>query len=489
VVPTHSDLLAILPEIVLTVAAGLILLIEAFLPRSIRHATSVLLSLAAVAGAAWVRLTFPLPGLVWSGMLEVDKMASFVDLYILAAVFLTVLMAGPFFKRTGTGHGEAYSLLLLSAVGAMIMACSIDLLPLFLGLELLSIPLYVLNGFLKKVPISIEAGLKYFVVGAFASGFVVYGIALLYGATATTNLADMGKAVIDGGSVDTMLAIGLAMVIGGLAFKLALFPCHGWAPDVYQGGPTPVTAFLSVVPKGAALIVMVRIVTGMNLIDLSANWLLAAGIIAVASQTLGNIVAIVQLDIKRMLAYSGIAHMGYAMVAVIAAGKGAAGEDGGTAVLVYLAAYTLMNIGAFAAVALMSERENEQHLISEMAGQGWQRPVIALALTICLFSLAGIPPFVGFTGKLMVFRAAVNQGLVWLAVIGVFNSLLSAFYYLRVVYVMYMQPLPRRRPAFAPSFSITAVASLAALAVVVVGIYPEPLLVAAQEAIRAFLAG
>jgi NADH-quinone oxidoreductase subunit N len=478
VTPTSSDLLAILPEIVLTVAAGLVLLIEAFLPRSIRHTASVLLSLVAVAGAAWVRLTFPLPGLVWSGMLEVDKTASFVDLYILAAVFLTVWMAGPFLKRTNAEHGEAYSLLLLSAVGAMIMACSVDLLPLFLGLELLSIPLYVLNGFLKKVPISIEAGLKYFVVGAFASGFVVYGIALLYGSTNTTHLVEMGEAVRASGSVDTLLAIGLAMVVGGLAFKLALFPCHGWAPDVYQGGPTPVTAFLSVVPKGAALIVMIRIVTGMDLINLSANWLLAAGIIAVASQTLGNIVAIVQLDIKRMLAYSGIAHMGYAMVAVIAAG-----EDGGTAVLVYLAAYTLMNVGAFAAVALMSERENEQHLISEMAGQGWQRPVVALALTICLFSLAGVPPFVGFTGKLMVFRAAVNEGVIWLAVLGVLNSLISAFYYLRVVYVMYMRPLPEREPSFEPSFSLNAIAALSAAAVVAVGVFPTPLLSAAQIAI------
>jgi NADH-quinone oxidoreductase subunit N len=482
VVPTTSDLYAILPELVLTVSAGLILIIEAFFPKLIRHLSAVMLSLAAVGVAAWVRLAFPLPGLVWSGMLKVDQTAAFVDLYILAAVFLTVWMAGPFLRRVKAEQGELYSLLLLSAVGAMIMACSVDLLPLFLGLELLSIPLYVLNGFLRKNPISVEAGLKYFVVGAFASGFLVYGIALLYGSTATTNLIEMGRIVVERGSIDSLMAIGIAMVVGGLAFKLALFPCHGWAPDVYQGGPTPVTAFLSVVPKGAALIVMVRVVTGMNLFELSSNWLMAAGIIAVASQTLGNIVAIVQRDIKRMLAYSGIAHMGYAMVAVIAAG-----EDGGAAVLVYVAAYTLMNMGAFAAVARLSERENEPHLISELAGQGWQRPVIALALTVCLFSLAGVPPFVGFTGKLMVFRAAVNHGLIWLAVLGVLNSLISAFYYLRVVYVMYMQPLPSRHPAFARSISITTVASIAAIGVVAIGLYPAPLLAAAQEAIRALI--
>jgi NADH-quinone oxidoreductase subunit N len=268
------------------------------------------------------------------------------------------------------------------------------------------------------------------------------------------------------------------MVVGGLAFKLALFPFHGWAPDVYQGGPTPVTAFLSVVPKGAALIALLRIVANLDLTRVSEHWVIAASVIAVSSMFLGNLVAIVQRDIKRMLAYSGIAHMGYAMVAVIVAG-----HDGGAAVLVYLAAYTLMNMGAFAAIALMSERENEPHLISDLAGQGWRRPVVSLVLALCLFSLAGVPPFIGFTGKFVVFRAAINAGLVWLAVLGVINSLISAFYYLRVVYVMYMQPLPKREPAFAPAFSITAAGVLAAVGVVLIGLYPTPLLVAAQEAI------
>jgi len=474
--PTSTDLLAILPEIILTVAAGLLLIVEAFTPRLRRYASE--LTLLAVLAAVVARLTLPLPGEVWAGMLSIDRVASFVDLYILAAVFLTAWMAGPFFRRIDHDYGEFYSLLLLAAVGAMIMACSIDVLPLFLGLELLSIPLYVLNAFLRRVPISVEAGLKYFVVGAFASAFVVYGIALLYGSTATTDLVTMGQRIAAAGALSPMVAIGLAMVIGGFAFKLALFPFHGWAPDVYQGGPTPVTAFLSVVPKGAALIALLRIVDGADLMNVSERWIVAAGVIAVASMTLGNVVAIVQRDIKRMLAYSGIAHMGYAMVAVIVAGP-----EGGAAVLVYLAAYTLMNIGAFAAVAVMSERENEPHLISDLAGQGWRRPVVALALAVCLFSLAGVPPFIGFAGKFVVFRAAVNSGLVWLAVLGVVNSLISAFYYLRVVYVMYMQPLPRREPGYAPAFSITAAAAVSALGVVVLGLYPTPLFAAAQSAI------
>jgi NADH-quinone oxidoreductase subunit N len=468
--------MAITPELILAAAAGVLLVIEAFLPRVRRYVSE--LTLLAVVGAGWARLTFEVPGTVWGGMLKIDQLSAFVDIYILVAVFLTAWMAGPFLKRSKEDYGEFYSLLLLATVGAMVMASSVDLLPLFLGLELLSIPLYVLNAFLRRNPISVEAGLKYFVVGAFASAFVVYGIALLYGATASTNLLSIGAQVVANGGLNPLVAIGVAMVVGGLAFKLAIVPFHAWAPDVYQGGPTPVTAFLSVVPKGAALVVLLRMVDGMDLLHLSPRWLMAAAVAAVASQALGNIVAIVQRDIKRMLAYSGIAHMGYALVAVIVAGT-----EGGTAVLVYLAAYTLMNMGAFAAVALLSERENEPHLISSLAGQGWKRPVVALALAVCLFSLAGIPPFIGFTAKFVVFRAAINAGLVWLAVLGVINSLVSAFYYLRVVYVMYMQPLPKREPSFAPSLPISAAAVVAALGVVILGLYPTAVITAAQTAI------
>jgi len=474
--PSSSDLIAILPWIILTVAAGVLLVVEAFLPRVRRYVA--VLALLAVAGAAAARLLLELPGTVWSGMIRIDAVAGFVDLYILVAVFLTVWMAAPFLRRNDADHGEFYSLLLLAAVGAMTMAASVDALSLFLGLELLSIPLYVLNAFLRKIPISVEAGLKYFVVGAFASAFVVYGIALLYGATATTDLVEMGRQIADAGALSPLVAIGVAMVVGGLGFKLALFPFHGWAPDVYQGGPTPVTAFLSVVPKGAALVALLRIADAADLLEVSARWLAVAAAIAIGSQFLGNVVAIVQRDIKRMLAYSGIAHMGYAMVAVIVAGV-----EGGEAVLVYLAAYTLMNIGAFAVVAELSEREDEPHLISDLAGQGWRRPIPALALTVCLLSLAGIPPLVGFTAKFMVFRAAVNEGLVWLAVVGVLNSLISAYYYLRVVYVMYMQPLPKRAPEYPRLPALTAIAAVSALAVVLVGLLPGPVLEAAHSAI------
>ena len=474
--PSTTDLFAVAPEIILAVAAGLILIVEAFMPPLRRYLSEF--TLVAVGGAAWARLSLPLPGSVWSDTLHIDGLASFVDIYILAAVFWTVWMAGPFLRRVKADHGEFYSLLLLAAVGAMVMAASVNLLTIFLGLELLSIPLYVLNAFLRRTGISLEAGLKYFVVGAFASAVLVYGMALLYGASASMNLAAVAGRVLADGGLNPLTAVGVAMVVGGLAFKLALVPCHGWAPDVYQGSPTPVTAFLSVVPKGAALIVLLRLADGMNLLSLSPKWVMALSILAVASQVLGNTVAIVQRDVKRMLAYSGIAHMGYALVAVLVAGA-----DGGAAVLVYIAAYTLMNMGAFAAIAMMSEREDRPHLIDDLKGQGYNRPMAALTLTVCLFSLAGLPPFIGFTAKFMVFRAAVNHGFVWLAVIGVANSLLSAFYYLRVIYALYMESLPEREPKLEPSLPIAAAATLAALGVLVYGAYPGPILDAAASAI------
>jgi len=474
--PTHTEIIALAPELILTITAAMVLIIEAFLPGLRRHLSG--LTMLAIAGAIWARLSLELPGAVWAGMLRIDRLTAFVDTYILIAAFFAVWMAGPFMRRTATECGEFSALLLFATVGSMGMACSVNLLTIFLGLELLSIPLYVLNAFFRRYEVSVEAGLKYFVVGAFASGFVAYGMALLYGASASTNLVEIGRRVVEIGSLNPLTAVGFAMVFGGLAFKLALVPCHAWAPDVYQGSPTPVTAFLSVVPKGAALIVLLRMVQGMDLLQVSPRWVIAASIIAVASQTLGNVVAIVQRDIKRMLAYSGIAHMGYALVAVIVAGT-----DGGAAVLFYLAAYTVMNMGAFACVAQLSEREDRPHLISDLSGQGYNRPVAALALTISLFALSGIPPFIGFTAKFVVFRAAINEGFVWLAVIGVINSLISVFYYVRVIYVLYMRPLPNRQPDYSFYLPICASASVAALGTLLLGIYPTAILAAAQSAI------
>jgi NADH-quinone oxidoreductase subunit N len=271
----------------------------------------------------------------------------------------------------------------------------------------------------------------------------------------------------------------MALILAGFGFKLALVPFHAWAPDVYQGAPTPVTAFLSVVPKGAALIVLARIVADVLPQVVTPRWVPLLATVAVASQTLGNLVAIAQRDLKRMLAYSGIAHMGYALVGVVAFGL-----DGITGVLVYLAAYTFMNIAAFAVVSAFSESEDEPHLLTDLAGQGWERPFLSFTLAVAMFSLAGIPPTVGFVAKFLVFRAAVNEHLVWLAVVGVLNSLVSVFFYLRVVYYLYMKPLPRRAPSYSEPWPVRIVAGACALAMIVLGVAPAWLLNAGELAAR-----
>ncbi len=476
-----SDLAAIAPELLLVVMGGVLILADAFFPawRPRFGAVAAVSALAAIV----VRWTGPLPGAVWSGALTVDPLARFVDTYILAALLLVAAIAGPYLTRTRASYGEFYALLLWSAVGAMTLAKSDSLLVLFVGLELLSISLYVLNAFHHDSRISLEAGWKYLVVGAFASALLLFGIALLYGATGTFSLAQTARVVAAAPLTGNPLALaGLALVLAGFGFKLALVPFHAWAPDVYQGSPTPVTAFLSVVPKGAMLIAFARVVVAFAPQTMSPKWLPLLATVAVASQVLGNLVAIAQRDVKRMLAYSGIAHMGYAMVGVVAFGF-----DGLAGILVYLAAYTVMNIAAFAVVSAFSENEDEPHLITDLAGQGWRRPFLSFTLAVAMFSLAGIPPTVGFVAKFLVFRAAVNQGLAWLAVVGVLASFVSVFFYVRVVYYLYMKPLPQRAPAYVEPWPVRIVAGACALAIVGLGVFPNWLLTAAEAAAKALV--
>ena len=476
-----SDLTAILPELVLVLAGGALVLADAFAP-ALRPRFGALAGLAA-AGALALRWTGALPGAVWSGALVVDPLARFVDTYVLAALLLVAVMADPYLKRTGARYGEFYGILLWSAVGAMTLAKADSLLVFFIGLELLSIALYVLNAFHRDSVVSLEAGWKYLVVGAFASALLLFGIALLYGATGSFSL----RAIAQGAgaqplAANPLLLAALALLLSGFGFKLALVPFHAWAPDVYQGSPTPVTAFLSVVPKGVVLVALARAVASMAPQALTPRWVPLLAAVAVASQSLGNLVAIAQRDVKRMLAYSGIAHMGYALVGIVAFGP-----DGLAGVLVYLAAYTFMNIAAFAVVSAFSESEDEPHLINDLAGQGWQRPFLSFALAVSMFSLAGIPPTVGFVAKFLVFRAAVNAGLTWLAVVGVLNSLISVFFYVRVVYYLYMTPLPQRAPAYSEPWSTRIVAGACALAVVLLGVLPAWVIGAGELAARTLL--
>ncbi len=475
---TPSELATILPELIIVLAGCLLVLADAFTP-SLRPRFGVIAGLAA-AGALVARWMGPLPGAAWSGALTVDALARFVDTYILVAVLLVSIIADAYLERTRARYGEFYGLLLWAASGAMVMAKADHLLVIFVGLELLSISLYVLNAFHRDSGLSLEAGWKYLVVGAVAAAVLLYGISLLYGATGTFSLRAVAPIAAKGALAGNPLAIaGLALVLAGLGFKLALAPFHAWAPDVYQGSPTPVTAFLSVVPKGAALVVLARVCVAVAPQIVTPRWTSLLAAVAVLSMVIGNLVAIAQRDLKRMLAYSGIAHMGYAVVGVVALGF-----DGISGMLVYLAAYTVMNIAAFAVVSAFSENEDEPHLLTDLAGQGWERPLLSFVLAIAMFSLAGIPPTAGFVAKFLVFRAAVNEHLVWLAVAGVLNSLVSVFFYVRVVFYLYMKPLPKRAPHFAEPWSVRLVAVACALAIVVLGIAPAWVLDAAESAAR-----
>lgn len=463
---------SVFPELILVLLGGMLVLLDAFAPRW--RPAFAWIALAGVVAALATRWFLGTPGPVWEGVLAVDGLGRFVDTYILAACALALLTADPYLSRTQARYGEFFGLLLWAAVGAMTMAKANHLLVVFVGLELLSIVLYVLNAFHRQNILSLEAGWKYLVVGAFSSAVFLFGAAFLYGAAGTLSLSALATERI---ASPLLSLLGLALVTSALAFKLALFPFHAWAPDVYQGSPTPVTAFLSVVPKGAALVVLARVVASLGPQQLTPRWTAALAALAVGSMVLGNLAAIAQRDIKRMLAYSGIAHMGYALVGLVAFGP-----DGVTGVLVYLAAYTFMNIAAFAAVSAFSESEEEPHLINDLSGQGWERPVVAFALSLAMFALAGIPPTVGFVGKFLVFRAAVNAQMVWLAVVGVLASLVSVFYYVRVVYYLYMKPLPKRKPAFTEPWPVKVLSVVCVLAIVLLGVFPYALVQLAQEA-------
>ncbi len=475
---TPTDLATILPELILVLAGCLLVLTDAFVP-SLRPRFGIFAGLAATA-ALVTRWVEPLPGAAWSGALIVDALARFVDTYVLVAVLLVSIIADAYLERTRARYGEFYGLLLWAASGAMVMAKADHLLVVFVGLELLSISLYVLNAFHRDSGLSLEAGWKYLVVGAVAAAVLLYGISLLYGATGTFSLRAVAPIAAKGALAGSPIAIaGLALVLAGLGFKLALAPFHAWAPDVYQGSPTPVTAFLSVVPKGAALVVLARVAFAVEPQLVTPKWTSLLAAVAVLSMIIGNLVAIAQRDLKRMLAYSGIAHMGYAVVGVVALGF-----EGLSGLLVYLAAYTVMNIAAFAVVSAFSENEEEPHLLTDLAGQGWERPLLSFVLAVAMFSLAGIPPTAGFVAKFLVFRAAVDSHLVWLAVVGVINSLVSVFYYLRVVFYLYMKPLPKRAPRFAEPWSVRLVAVVCAVAILLLGIAPAWVIDVAETAAR-----
>jgi NADH-quinone oxidoreductase subunit N len=348
-----------------------------------------------------------------------------------------------------------------------------ELLTIFLALEMLSLCLYSLAVYHRRIAVGSEAAIKYFLMGAFVSAFVLYGIALVYGATGTTKLAEIGQAFAVKGVLPFSASLGFLLLVAGFGFKMSVVPFHTWSPDTYQGAPSPFVAFLSVAPKVASALVLYRLLEAVVAGGGAAAGIRWANVIAtlsVLSMLVGNLLALAQRDIKRMLAYSGIAHMGYLLLALVTLDRGSLAP-----VIVYLLAYVLMNAGAFTVVTMLYVRAGEQHLISDLSGYGYRYPLLGACLAVCMLSLGGIPPTIGFLGKYMVFLNAVSDGLIGLAVLGVLASLVGVFYYLRVVYVLYMKAEERQPEGLLVDVWGRAAAVIAALGTLALGIWPTRL--------------
>jgi NADH-quinone oxidoreductase subunit N len=482
------NFLLFLPWIII-VGTALLLMILDLIFRGRNKAWIAWLSLVGIGLALWQTIglwdvdsgTFT--GDSGSPMIVVDNYSLFISIIILLAAFLTVLLSVNYLGKANIERGEYYYLLLFSVSGMMLMGMANDLIVVFIALELLSIPLYILSGFALPRLDSEEAAMKYFLLGAFASGFLVFGIALIYGATGTTSLPDVANTV----SSDNVLALaGAVLIFVGLAFKVAAVPFHMWTPDVYEGAPTSVTAFMSVGAKVAGFAAMIRIVI-YALPELSQAWVPAIAIIAALTMIVGNVVAISQRNIKRMLGYSSIAHAGFILMGVAAAiaitdGRPNMSNTGLSAALFYMFAYLFTNLGVFAIIVTVERRESKGVMLDDYKGFYRRSPALAFILAFFMLSLTGIPPTGGFIAKFGVFGAAIEAKMVWLAIIGVITSVVSAYFYLRVVFYSFMfdgQQTSRIRPAAAAGIAV----AIAALVTFLLGVYPTPFLQAASEAV------
>ena len=482
---TSTDLTAILPALTLLGYACLLLLVDLLIPDDKKRWTGWL-ALVGLVASGLTLLGWPGGGRLegFNGMLIADGFAAFLIVTTLATAALSIVLAMNYLPRTGLDRGEFYVLLLFTVAGMMLMAQAGDLIVVFLSLELLSIPLYILSGFARPKLASEESAMKYFLLGSFASAFLVYGVALVYGATQTTNLAGVLAAVQSTVQAGTsgqfgLMAIGVGLILVGLGFKVAVVPFHMWTPDVYDGAPSVVTAFMSVGAKAGGFAALLRVFVE-AFPALAEQWALPAAVIAALTMILGNLAAIAQPNIKRMLAYSSVAHAGYILMGLVAAGSPEAGlrQFAVGASLFYILAYAITNLGTWAVVIAVERAEGDGLLLQDYAGLGQRRPGLALAMAIFMLSLTGLPPTVGFIGKFYVFRAALDAGYVWLALVGVITSLVSAYYYLRIVIIMYMQPGEGRalsRPGLNLAVGLTAVATF------IFGLLPGPLMALATN--------
>jgi len=492
----------IMPEMIVCVAAVVVMLVDAFWKTSQRWVTGAI-ALTGLAGAAaslvWLWSSWNDVGTAFNGMIVLDGLRLGFTVIFLIVSALTILVSMVWVESERLPAGEFHSLLLFATAGMMLMASGGDLVIVFLGLEILSIATYVLAGFRRTDVRSNESSVKYFVLGSFSSAFLLYGIALIYGGTATTaglpgttNINEISHRIVDA-QYPLLLFAGAAMMLVGFSFKIATAPFHVWTPDVYEGAPTAVTAFMAAGPKAAGFASFLRVflfgfplavVAGSEIASrLQEAWVMALFVMAIITMTLGNVVAIVQNNVKRLLAYSSIAHAGYALVGFVAAGAARDLEQRHAAIAAvtfYLLSYAIMNIGAFAVVQLIARAGDRRTDVDDYNGIGFRSPVLALSLSLFLLSLLGMPVTAGFIGKVLVFRAALEQGYFWLVIIGVLNTAVSAYYYLRLIIVMFFRERLTEwsSPPIPASIALTLV--ITAVGVLYLGLFPGRVIDALQ---------
>jgi NADH-quinone oxidoreductase subunit N len=473
-----SDFYYILPELVLTGGSLLLLIVDVLLPKRgsgglLAWVTILVLGATAVSLAPFASTHT----VVANGLLAVDRFALFFKIVFLFAAAVTVLISIPYLEVEGVrSPGEYYFLILCATLGMMIMASGIDLITIFIGLETMAVSFYILAGFIKPSQRSNEAAVKYFLLGAFSLGILLYGMSLMYGLSGTTNLRQMAP-ILARIETDPRLILAIILVVAGVGFKIAAVPFHMWAPDVYEGAPTPITAFLSVGSKAASFAMLLRIFLE-GLPGLSVNWSILFEVLAIITMTAGNFAAVTQTNLKRMLAYSSIAHAGYVLMGVVAGTP-----RGIAAVLIYLLVYSFMQLGAFAIIVLLRRRDVVGDELKDFSGLHFRSPFAAFAMLVFMLSLGGIPPTAGFMGKFWLFGAAIDAGYYWLAFIGVLNSAVSLYYYVRVVVFMYIKTeRAGSEPAMTPALGFAL--AVAVVATLLLGVYPRLLFDAAEASAR-----
>ena len=472
--PESIDLIALAPVLVLSVFAMLVLVLDLWGGRnkSLLVFTS-LVGLLMTAISAFAK--HPIPAYSFNDSYIVDHMSLFFICIFTISSALAILLSVEYNEREGIRAGEYYALILFCTVGMILLASSTDMIMIFLGIEIVSICLYVLAGIRRNDHRSNEAALKYFLLGAFATGFLLYGMTLVYGSTGSTNLFKIAEFVQNPSAQSSpLLLMGLVLLVIGFGFKVASAPFHMWAPDVYQGAPTPVTAFMAVGPKAAAFAAFFRVFTE-AFPDMSSSWEILLSIIAVLSMIVGNLGAIMQTNIKRMLAFSSVSHAGYILMAVIAKSS-----LGSSSMLFYMLTYAFMTFGVFGIIIILGRKGEENLEIQNYSGLAYKHPVIALSMTIFLLSLGGLPPFAGFVAKFYLFSAAIQEGLLTLVIIAVLNSAISFYYYLKIVVFMYM-----KEPEAEFNISLTPmtlfVVLIGVIGTIQLGIFPNTIITLASH--------